>query len=127
VETNIKITFWINRTKKNSKNLVPVYLRVAHNYDKFSRATGIRIPAADWDKKAMRIKGISPEAITANATLDSLKVKVIQIVNQLNEGGKLYNLPDLTCVSCPTEELVLVLVLLSGAVLLVFQHHCANV
>ncbi|MGI6305558.1 MAG: Arm DNA-binding domain-containing protein [Bacteroidales bacterium] len=73
METNIKITFWINRTKKNSKNLVPVYLRVAHNYGNFTRATGIRIPAADWDKKAMRIRGISPEVVTANATLDSLK------------------------------------------------------
>lgn len=92
METNIKITFWINRTKKNSKNLVPVYLRVAHNYDKFSRATGIRIPAADWDKKAMRIRGISQEAITANATLDSLKVKVLQIINQLNVSGKPYNI-----------------------------------
>jgi integrase len=92
MENNIKITFWINRTKKNSKNLVPVYLRVAHNYDKFSRATGIRISAVDWDKKAMKIRGISPEAITANATLDSLKVKVIQIVNQLNVGGKPYNI-----------------------------------
>ena len=92
MEANIKITFWINRTKKNSKNLVPVYLRVAHNYDKFSRATGIRINAADWDKKAMRIRGISPEVITANATLDSLKVKVLQIINQLNVSGKPYNI-----------------------------------
>jgi integrase len=92
METNMKITFWINRTKKNSKNLVPVYLRVAHNYDNFSRATGIRIPAADWDKKAMRIRGISPEVITANATLDSLKVKVLQIINQLNVSGKPYNI-----------------------------------
>ena len=92
MEANMKITFWINRTKKNSKNLVPVYLRVAHNYDNFSRATGIRIPAADWDKKAMRIRGISPEVITANATLDSLKVKVLQIINQLNVSGKPYNI-----------------------------------
>jgi len=84
METNIKITFWINRTKKNSKNLVPVYLRVAHNYENFSRATGIRIPVTDWDKKAMRIRGASQEAITANATLDSLKVKVLQVINQLN-------------------------------------------
>ncbi len=92
MEANIKITFWINRTKKNSKNLVPVYLRVAHNYENFSRATGIRIPVADWDKKAMRIRGISSEVITANATLDSLKVKVLQVINQLNVSGKPYNI-----------------------------------
>jgi len=90
--TNIKITFWISRTKKNSKNLVPVYLRVAHNYENFNRATGIRIPAADWDKKAMRIRGATQEALTANATLNSLKVKVLQIINQLNVSGKPYNI-----------------------------------
>lgn len=92
MENNIKITFWINRTKKNSKNLVPVYLRVAHDYHNFSRATGIRIPASEWDKKAMKIRGISPEVITVNATLDSLRVKVLQVVNQLNLSGKPYNI-----------------------------------
>ena len=92
MENNIKITFWINRTKKNSKNLVPIYMRVAHNYDFFSRATGIRISAADWDKKAMRIKGATQEVITNNATLDSIKVKVLQSVSQLNVSGKPYNI-----------------------------------
>jgi len=92
MENNIKITFWINRTKKNSKNLVPVYLRVAQNNDFFTRATGIRIPAGDWDKKAMRIRGATQEVITTNATLDSIKVKVLQAVNQLNVSGKPYNI-----------------------------------
>ena len=92
MENNIKITFWINRTKKNSKNLVPIYLRVAQNNDFFTRATGIRISAGDWDKKAMRIKGATQEVITTNATLDSIKVKVFQAVNQLNVSGKPYNI-----------------------------------
>lgn len=67
-------------------------MRVAHNYDFFSRATGIRISAADWDKKAMRIKGATQEVITNNATLDSIKVKVLQAVSQLNVSGKPYNI-----------------------------------
>jgi len=92
MENNIKITFWLNRTKKNSKNLVPVYLRVTQNYVHFIKTTGVQIPAGDWDKKAMRIKGTSPEVDTANATLDSLKVKILQIVNQLNLSGKPYNI-----------------------------------
>jgi hypothetical protein len=74
MENNIKITFWLKRVKKNSKNLVPVYMRVTQNYDHFNKTTGIRIPAGDWDKKAMRIRGATPEVATANATLDSLKV-----------------------------------------------------
>jgi hypothetical protein len=67
MENNVKITFWLNKTKKNPKNLVPVYLRVTQNYDHFTKATGIGFHQADWDKKAMRIRGANPEAITNNA------------------------------------------------------------
>jgi integrase len=92
MENNIKITFWLYKAKKNSKNLTPIYLRVTQNYDYFTKATGISIPAVDWDKKAMRIRGASPEADTDNSTLDSLKVKILQIINQLNVSGKPYNI-----------------------------------
>jgi integrase len=92
MENNIKITFWLNRVKKNSKNLVPVYMRVTQNYNFFNKATGIRISAGDWDKKAMRIRGATQEVATANATLDSLRVKVLQVVNQLNLSGKPFNI-----------------------------------
>jgi integrase len=92
MENNIKITFWLNRTKKNSKNLVPVYIRVTQNYDHFVKATGIWIHAGDWDKKAMRIRGVAPEVVTANATFDSLKVKILQIVNQQSVSGKPFNI-----------------------------------
>lgn len=40
----------------------------------------------------MRIRGATQEALTANATLNSLKVKVLQIINQLNVSGKPYNI-----------------------------------
>jgi len=92
MENNIKITFWLYKAKKNSKNLTPIYLRVTQNYDYFTKATGISIPAGDWDKKAMRIRGATPEADIDNSTLDSLKVKIFQIINQLNVSGKPYNI-----------------------------------
>jgi integrase len=92
MENNIKITFWLYKSKKNSKNLTPIYLRVTQNYDYFTKATGISIPAGDWDKKAMRIRGATPEADTDNSTLDSLKVKILQIINQLNVSGKPFNI-----------------------------------
>jgi integrase len=92
MENNIKITFWLYKAKKNSKNLTPIYLRVTQNYGYFTKATGISIPAGDWDKKAMKIRGATPEADTDNSTLDSLKVKILQIINQLNVSGKPYNI-----------------------------------
>lgn len=92
MENNIKITFWLNRTKKNSKNLSPIYLRVGHNYDHFFKSTGIYIHASEWDKKTMRIKGLTPEVNVTNNQLDALKVKVMQIINQLNLHGKPFNI-----------------------------------
>jgi integrase len=92
MENNIKITFWLNRTKKNSKNLSPIYLRVGHNYDHFFKSTGIYIHANEWDKKTMRIKGLTPEVNVTNNQLDALKVKVMQIINQLNLHGKPFNI-----------------------------------
>ncbi|MCJ7613034.1 MAG: Arm DNA-binding domain-containing protein [Candidatus Aminicenantes bacterium] len=92
MENNIKIMFWLNRTKKNSKDLVPVYLRVTQNYDHFIKATGIMIPASDCDKKTMRLKGTTPEVCTNNAFLDALKVKILQITNQLSVLGKPFNI-----------------------------------
>jgi len=92
MENNIKITFWLNKTKKNSKNLIPIYIRVQLNYDKFFKSTGIYIQAAEWDKKAMRIRGTSQETQTNNASLDALKIKILQVVNQLTVHGKPYNI-----------------------------------
>lgn len=92
MENNIKITFWLNKTKKNSKNLSPIYIRVLHNYDKFFKSTGIYIQASEWDKKAMRIRGASLEVNANNATLDALKIKVLQVINQLTVLGKPFNI-----------------------------------
>ena len=47
MENNIRITFWLNKTKKNSKNLIPIYVRVQLNYEKFFKSTGIYIQAAE--------------------------------------------------------------------------------
>jgi integrase len=92
MENNVKITFWLNRTKKNSKNLSPIYLRVGQNYDHFFKSTGIYIHASDWDKKAMRIRGVSSEVNANNSTIDALKIKVLKIVNHLSVSGKPFNI-----------------------------------
>jgi integrase len=92
MENNIKITFWLYKSKKNSKNLVPVYLRVTLNYDHFFKSTGVSIHSGDWDKKAMRIKGTTPEVNASNASLDAIRVKVMQIGNQLSVSGKPFNI-----------------------------------
>jgi integrase len=91
MKSNVKVTFWLNKTKKNSQNLVPVYLRVWYDYSHFSKATGIWVRLQDWEKKVMRLKGASLEVNTTNTQLDTIKIKVMQISNQLILQGKPFN------------------------------------
>ena len=59
MESQIKVKFWLFRSKKNQKNLVPIYIRVTFNYDYFTRSTAQSVKESDWDKKAMKVKGNS--------------------------------------------------------------------
>jgi integrase len=92
MESNVKVTFWLNKTKKNSLNLTPIYMRVAYDYAHFTMSTGIQVRVHDWDKRAMRIKGATAEVFTQNAQMDSIKLKILQIVNQLTVLGKPFNI-----------------------------------
>jgi integrase len=92
MESKTKITFWINTSKKNSQNQVPVYVRVWNNYEHFSKSTGVRIKLHEWDKRSMRVKGNHDSAYIANKQLETLRVKIIQIVNKLTISGKPFNL-----------------------------------
>ncbi len=92
MESNVKITMWLFKAKRNSKNQIPIYLRVSFNYAHFTKSTGIYVGVNEWDKKAMRIKGTSLESNAKNSHLEALKLKTLQIVNQLTMLGKPFNI-----------------------------------
>ena len=92
MESNIKVTFWLNLAKKNLQNLVPIYVRVSFNYEHFTKATGMTIKSVDWDKKAMRVKGNNEEVYSINNQLDGTRLKILQIINQLTITGKPFNI-----------------------------------
>lgn len=92
MENNVKVTFWLNKAKKNSLNLTPVYMRVAYDYAYFTISTGIQVRVYDWDKQSMRIRGSSQEVYAKNSQMDALRLKVLHIVNQLTLLGKPFNI-----------------------------------
>jgi integrase len=92
MESNVKISFWLRASKKTSQKQVPIYLRVWFNYEFFVSATGLSVKLADWDKKAMRVRGVSEAANAANNKMDSIRVKVLQIISQLTVSGKPFNI-----------------------------------
>lgn len=92
MESNVKITFWLRSSKKTSAKQVPIYLRVWYNYDHFTKTTGLAIKQSEWDKKGMRVKGNTDEVNTINSQLDAIKLRSLQIVNQLSLSGKPFNI-----------------------------------
>lgn len=92
MESNVKVTFWLNMTKINSQNQIPIYTRVWHNYKHFTKATGLKVKITEWDKRLMKIKGLSDTSISNNNQLEAIKVKVFQIISQLTMSGKPFNI-----------------------------------
>ena len=95
MESQIRVTFWVNKSKKNKKNLVPIYLRVAYNYEYFTLSTGLSVKAIDWDKKQMKVKGISQDANIINQKLDGIKMQVHKIINQFTFLGNPFNIHNI--------------------------------
>ncbi|MCK4817384.1 hypothetical protein KA005_16560 [bacterium] len=92
MESRIKVSFWLNKTKRNSRKQVPIYLRVVYNYDFFTKSTGLMIKESDWDKKAQRVKGNSHDANITNNKMEGVRIRVHQIISQLTVLGKPFNI-----------------------------------
>ena len=103
MKSNIKVTFWLNSSKKNSHNLIPIYMRVWYDYANFNKSTGNLVRVQDWDKKQMRVKGNTLEVHTINTQLEGLKIKAHQVANQLAILGKPFNVHTIRDVMAGNE------------------------
>lgn len=51
MESNVKVLFLLNKSRKNPKGFVPIYLRETYNSLRVQKSTGVHINAKDWDNK----------------------------------------------------------------------------
>ncbi|MHC1702819.1 MAG: site-specific integrase [Tenuifilaceae bacterium] len=86
--TPTKITFWLNSCKSNNNRLVPIYLRVTQDKKYFTMTTGKYIQSSDWDKKRGKVKGVNDNAVSVNEHLETIKLKIQRIINQLEISNK---------------------------------------
>jgi len=91
MENQVKISFWLYHAKKNVKRLTPIYMRVHYDYEFFKKTTGHYIKASLWDKKAMRVRGVSAEVQAINDSLDAQKTQILMIVNKLTLKNQPFN------------------------------------
>ena len=79
----MKVIFYTRNTKINGAGLVPIYLRVTANGQRFNAATGRTVKKGKWLKKAERHSGNLPEDQELNDFLATLRNKAFSIQKKL--------------------------------------------
>jgi hypothetical protein len=76
MHTRYSVLFFIKRSRKTAKNLVPIYLRVTINGRRFETSISRSVLPSQWSVKSGNVKGISEQAKSINEYLDLLKNQV---------------------------------------------------
>ncbi|MBX2901456.1 MAG: site-specific integrase [Cyclobacteriaceae bacterium] len=92
MRNNVKISFWLIKSKHNPSKQCPLYMKIFFQGKGIKVATGHYINPTHWDKKKKKLKGSTQEAHTINESLASLRAQVIMIVNKLILAGVPFNI-----------------------------------
>ncbi len=79
----IKVIFYTRNTKMNGAGLVPIYMRVTINGERFNAATSRNVDPAQWSKDGEKAAGKSKEGQELNEFLAALRTKAFSIQKKL--------------------------------------------
>jgi len=79
MDTKISILFYARKASTTTDNLLPIYLRVTINGQRFETSTKRYLEANKWSVESGKAKGNTDEARGINAYLDMLKQKVYNL------------------------------------------------
>jgi site-specific recombinase XerD len=80
---NLKVLFYLRKTKMNRFGSDPIYMRVTINGERFETATSYIVDPAKWSQKSCRVSGNSKEAKELNNLLNAVRAKVYDIQKTL--------------------------------------------
>ncbi|MEQ9413837.1 MAG: site-specific integrase, partial [Cyclobacteriaceae bacterium] len=90
MSASINILFYAKKTKTTIDQLVPIYMRVTINKNRFEISTKRYVKLEQWSSNSGRLKGSHEEARQVNSLLDAFKVRVYDYQREiLNEGKTL--------------------------------------
>jgi len=87
MEARMSILFYGKSAKRTTDNLVPIYLRVTINGQRFEMSTQRYVEQMKWSSQAGRMKGNSEEAKRINIYLDTLRAKVYHYEREILQSG----------------------------------------
>ncbi len=91
MRNNVKVSFWLIKSKKNANRKHPLYMKIFFQGKGVKMSTGHAVAAQLWDKKKKKVKGSTLEAHAVNESMASLRAQVIMIVNKFLLTGQQFN------------------------------------
>jgi site-specific recombinase XerD len=90
METKMSILFYGKRKKITTEALLPIYLRVTIEGQRFEVTTKRYIETSKWSSKAEKAKGNTDEARNLNSYLDVLKQKIFSYQKEILKEDKIF-------------------------------------
>ena len=94
MDTKISILFYARKACITADHLLPIYLRVTTNGQRFETSAKRYLEAFKWSVPAGKAKGNTEEARSINTFLDMLRQKVYNFLKELIQEGRPVNLEN---------------------------------
>lgn len=88
MKSNLVILVWANKSKKNSLNQIPLYLRLTVSGKRAEISLNEKVEIKLWDAKFQKVKGSSNKARSINHTIESAKAKINKLCDEAERAGE---------------------------------------
>lgn len=87
MEHRISVLFYARKSKKTSKGLAPIYIRITVNGQRLEHSIQRYVDARQWSASAGRVKGSNDQARQINLYLDTLNGKIQKLEREMTIDG----------------------------------------
>ncbi|HEX3934892.1 MAG TPA: Arm DNA-binding domain-containing protein, partial [Puia sp.] len=87
MEHRISVLFYARKSKKTSKGLAPIYIRITVNSQRLEHSIQRYVDVGQWSARSGRVKGSNDQARQINLYLDSLNGKVQKLEREMTLDG----------------------------------------
>jgi Arm DNA-binding domain len=91
MEHRVSVLFYARKSKKTSKGLSPIYMRLTINGHRLEHSIQRYVEPSQWSARAGRVKGSNDQARQINFYLDTLNGKVQKLEREMTLDGIVVN------------------------------------
>lgn len=88
----ISVLFYARKSRATIKGLIPIYMRISLEGERFNVTTKFYVMEEQWSIEAGKMKGHSEEAKRINSILDAMRARAFDYQRELLNEGKPLNM-----------------------------------